>query len=299
MEPPRWRECTASEVGHSMDIEILRTFLEVSRTHHFGQAAKNLFISQSAVSARIRQLEERIGAPLFTRDRNDIQVTAVGQRLLRHAEAIVNSWNRARHEVTLSDALQDMLVIGGVPSLWDIILQPWLQWMYRTFPSLALTADAWTQDLLFRKLTDSTIDLSMTFESIQAGNMISREISRIPLVLVSSTPGLGAEQALGANYISVDWGPSFAVTHAQYFPDIPPPRLRTGLGRIARTFLLGHGGAAYLALPMVQRDLELKTLFRIEDAPAIDRSAYASYVAGSGKLDLIDRTLAYFDKPVP
>lgn len=278
-----------------MDIEILRTFLEVSRTHHFGQAAKNLFISQSAVSARIRQLEERIGGPLFTRDRNDIQVTAVGQKLLRHAEAIVNSWNRARQEVTLSDTLQDMLVIGGVPSLWDIILQPWLEWMYRAFPSLALTADAGAQDLLYRKLTDGTIDLSMTFESIQAGNMVSRRISRIPLVLVSSIPDLGAEQALAGNYVWVDWGSSFALAHAQHFPDIRPPRLRTGLGRIARTFLLEHGGAAYLALPMVQHDLELNRLFRIEDAPAIDRSAYASYVVGSEKLKLISQTLEYFE----
>ncbi len=39
-----------------MDIELLRTFLEVVRTRHFGKAAAELCVTQSAVSARIRQL---------------------------------------------------------------------------------------------------------------------------------------------------------------------------------------------------------------------------------------------------
>jgi DNA-binding transcriptional LysR family regulator len=44
-----------------MDTQLLRTFLEVHRTRHFGRAADNLYVSQSAVSARIRQLEEELG----------------------------------------------------------------------------------------------------------------------------------------------------------------------------------------------------------------------------------------------
>ena len=55
-----------------MDIGLLKAFIEVYRTRHFGNAAKNLFISQSAVSARIRQLEDELGIRLFTRDRNNI-----------------------------------------------------------------------------------------------------------------------------------------------------------------------------------------------------------------------------------
>ena len=42
-----------------MDIEILKTFLEVARVRHFGKASESLFITQSAVSARIRLLEEK------------------------------------------------------------------------------------------------------------------------------------------------------------------------------------------------------------------------------------------------
>ena len=75
-----------------MDIDALKTFVEVNRTRHFGQAAKNLYVTQSTVSARIRMLENRVGVPLFVRERNNIQLTAAGLKLLRYAENILTSW---------------------------------------------------------------------------------------------------------------------------------------------------------------------------------------------------------------
>ena len=40
-----------------MDIDLLKTFLEVNKTRHFGRAADNLYLTPAAVSARVRQLE--------------------------------------------------------------------------------------------------------------------------------------------------------------------------------------------------------------------------------------------------
>ncbi|MDQ4425686.1 LysR family transcriptional regulator, partial [Thalassolituus sp.] len=52
-----------------MDTDLLKTFMEVSRTRHFGRAAENLYLTQSAVSFRIRQLEGLLGVELFSRQR--------------------------------------------------------------------------------------------------------------------------------------------------------------------------------------------------------------------------------------
>ena len=49
----------------SMDLELPRTFLEVNRTRHFGQAADALCVTQAAVSARTKQLEGLLGVSLF------------------------------------------------------------------------------------------------------------------------------------------------------------------------------------------------------------------------------------------
>ena len=54
-----------------MDIRVFKTFLQVAKTKHFGHAAENLFITQAAVSARIKQLEEFYDSTLFIRDKND------------------------------------------------------------------------------------------------------------------------------------------------------------------------------------------------------------------------------------
>lgn len=77
-----------------MDTDLLKTFLEVNRTRHFGKAAENLYLTQSAVSARIRLLEQQVGMQLFTRARNNVQLTSAGEKLIRHAENILTTWNR-------------------------------------------------------------------------------------------------------------------------------------------------------------------------------------------------------------
>ena len=42
---------------NTLDTDLLKTFLEVTKTRHFGRAAEHLFLTQSAVSFRVRQLE--------------------------------------------------------------------------------------------------------------------------------------------------------------------------------------------------------------------------------------------------
>ena len=74
-----------------MNTDLLRTFLEVAKTRHFGDAADNLYLTQSAVSSRIKQLESALGVRIFTRQRNNILLTPAGERLLPHAENLLAS----------------------------------------------------------------------------------------------------------------------------------------------------------------------------------------------------------------
>ena len=104
-----------------MDTELLRTFLEVRKTRHFARAAENLFITQAAVSARIRQLESLVGQRLLTRERNNIQLTTAGHLLVPHAESILVTLNRALLEAAGEDR-QPLILLGCLPSLREIYL---------------------------------------------------------------------------------------------------------------------------------------------------------------------------------
>jgi len=260
-----------------VDTDLLKTFLEVSRTRHFGRAAENLYLTQSAISARIRQLEESLGVQLFTRTRNDIQLTPAGSRLIKYAESILNTLNRARQDAALKAEDRESLAIGGMFSLWDIVLQGWLERVHREWPTVALQAEAGSQDVLIRKLLDGGLDLAFMWEPPQMAELELEETGRIRLVMVSTTGGLSAQQAVGENYIMVDWGTSFAITHARHFPDMPLPGLRCGLGRLALALMLQGAGTAYLAEPMVHEHLAAGRLHLVTDAPAIDRAFHAVF----------------------
>ncbi|MGM0680190.1 MAG: LysR family transcriptional regulator, partial [Pseudomonadota bacterium] len=106
----------------------------------------------------------------------------------------------------------------------------------------------------------------------------------------ASRPGSAADNLL-ENYILVDWGTSFLTRHARELPEQPTPTLRIGQGRIALDFILNCGGSAYLAEQMVQPYLDTGRLHRIEDAPVIERSAYALYNTQNEKSELIEQLL--------
>lgn len=280
-----------------MDTQLLKTFLEVQRTRHFGRAASNLFISQSTVSARIRLLEEELGVPLFTRERNNIQLTAAGRKLLRHAENITTTWSRVRQELAMGEDGPELLSVAAVSSLWDIALQDWVQWVYAECKEVGLSAEAYGSEMLLRKLMEGSIDLGFLFDAPQSPRLMVAETIPIQLIMVSTEEGLTGEQAVKANYVMVDWGTSFVIAHARHFPDMPSPRMRVGLGRMAKALLLSYGGAAYLAEPMVRRQLQEGRFFLVEDAPAIERIAYGVYPANSDRRPIIEKTLSYFSSP--
>jgi DNA-binding transcriptional LysR family regulator len=89
-----------------LDTELLKTFLEVQKTRHFGKAAENLYLTQSAVSFRVRQLEQSLGVTLFSRFRNNIQLTAAGELLLPHAQAVLGAIQTAKQQLNMQYHLQ-------------------------------------------------------------------------------------------------------------------------------------------------------------------------------------------------
>ena len=257
-----------------MDITNLKTYLEVFRTRHFGKAAGNLFVTQSAVSARIRQLESKLGVQLFTRDRNNIQPTVAGQKFYSHAESILNAWNRAQLNIALEDDKRSHIVVAGIPSLWDILLSGWIAKVNRQFPDVVLSCEAQSQDALFRGLMEGTVDLGFAYEPPHQEFVSVKKIP-INLVMVSSRPGMTAQQAVNNDYIYVDWGTSFATVHAGLFAEAPIPPLRIGLSHIALDLINNRGGSAYLPEKLVREGIKAGSLYNVAEAPTIRREAHA------------------------
>jgi DNA-binding transcriptional LysR family regulator len=181
-----------------------------------------------------------------------------------------------------------------MPSLWDIALQRWLHKVYAEYPQLALNTETISNEAANRRLMEGTLDIAFTFEPIQLSGIKSIEIMSVPLVMVSSKPGLDAQSAVRHNYVLVNWGTTFAGIHARNFTEMSTPVLRTGLGRLALEFILECGGTAYLAEPMVKTHIDEGCLYPVPGAPVIERAAYACFPELSEKQALVMKLLADF-----
>ncbi|MFX3657976.1 MAG: LysR family transcriptional regulator [bacterium] len=256
-----------------MDSELIRTFLEVNRTRHFARAAERLFVTPAAVSARIRLLEQHLGTRLFLRSRNNLQLTAAGQRLLPHAENVLRSWNRAVQSVGVTGTRQELVALGSLHSIWQVVLRGWLAEVHDAHPNLVLQVDLLGTPALVSRVRERSLDLALVYEPPRVTDLVAQAVGVVELVLVSDRPGLEAGPEL-AGYIHVDWGTPFAMTLARDLPTLPDPTLRVDSPEVAHEFLRLRGGAAYLPRPAVGDDLLAKTLFAVAGAPVIERRVY-------------------------
>jgi DNA-binding transcriptional LysR family regulator len=77
------------------DLSHLRTFLAVSQTLSFTQAARRLGLRQSTVSQHVRRLEDATGRQLFTRDTHSVELTEDGEAMLGFARRILEVQEQA------------------------------------------------------------------------------------------------------------------------------------------------------------------------------------------------------------
>ncbi|MCR9259961.1 MAG: LysR family transcriptional regulator [Pseudomonadaceae bacterium] len=258
-----------------MDIELIRTFVEVHRTRHFARASEHLCVTQAAVSARIKQLEGLLGQPLFTRERNNIQLTLAGHQLLPHAEAMLASWSRAMLATRHSGTADALVALGCVPSLREIYLDNWLIDLHRidAAPRARLQVESLGSLEIVRRIRDRSLDLGIVYEPPQAPDLSHIKLTDFELLLVTTAKNLHSDNET-SNYILVDWGTSFIAAQEADPEAATNLWLKTDSPMSAYQLLLSHGGSTYLASPMLTRDLAEQRIHVVKNAPVFQRSVY-------------------------
>ncbi|SUG35824.1 transcriptional regulator HdfR [Salmonella enterica subsp. arizonae] len=266
-----------------MDTELLKTFLEVSRTRHFGRAAEALYLTQSAVSFRIRQLENQLGVNLFTRHRNNIRLTAAGEKLLPYAETLMNTWQAARKEVAHTSRHNEFS-IGASASLWECMLNDWLGRLYqRQEPQNGLQFEARIaqRQSLVKQLHERQLDLLITTEAPKMDEFSSELLGHFTLALYCSSP---ARMKSELNYLRLEWGPDFQQHEAGLIAADEVPVLTTSSAEIARQQLNALNGCSWLPVNWANEKGGLHT---VADSATLSRPLYAIWLQNSDKYSLI------------
>ncbi|MEH6443519.1 MAG: LysR family transcriptional regulator [Oceanospirillaceae bacterium] len=260
-----------------MDLNLLRTFLEVSKTRHFGKAAQNLYLTQSTVSFRIKQLEEHVGIELFIRERNNIMLTIPGERLLSHAENILGVWQLALQDVGVVDTKELQLSLGGISNLWGTFLQSLLPKLAAEFKGVSIRTEISSHQELTRSLLIGGLDIAVVLDPPNTNELGILKIGHIELVMVCNQPGADLIDIEKLGYVFVDWGTVFNLQHAKLFKSNIIPTLHTENSQIALEYVISNGGAAFLPKAIVDKYINDSRLYLVDNIDSIRRDVFAVY----------------------
>jgi len=145
---------------------LLRAFEAAARLESFTLAAKELHLTQSAISHQIRELEDYFGKVLFLRKNRKVEPTAEGRRLLDSLSRVFDVIEAACNEVTLSPNSQ-VLALHCSPSFAAKWLSPRLPEFIKDNPDITirLTSGAEPIDLLRNQEIDIAISYQFTHEA--------------------------------------------------------------------------------------------------------------------------------------
>jgi LysR family transcriptional regulator, hydrogen peroxide-inducible genes activator len=151
-----------ASAAHLPTIRQLRYFVALSEEQHFGRAAARCFVSQSAFSVAIQELESLLRANLVDRTNRSVTITAVGQEVAVLAKLCLQDLQTLVETATGSGApLQGPLRLGVIPTIAPFLLPKILPALRETFPLLKLYLSEDVTQRLHEQLLDGTLDLAL------------------------------------------------------------------------------------------------------------------------------------------
>lgn len=256
-----------------MDIQLIRTFLEILTAGSFIEAAGRVNVTQSAVSLRVKRLEDELGQALFTRSKSGIELTPAGEQFERFARSLLKVWEEAKYKVAVPEEFRDLLSIGCQHSLWPKLGGRWLRLLETQLPDIAFKAEVGMSERLMRLMVQGTTDIAVIYTPQARPGLRIEKIIREELILVSPDPNYPA--ILDSRYVFMDWGEEFAAVHAIHFVDFNMPRTSLAIGPLAINFIVDQGRAGYFPARLVKQQLDQGLLHVVADAPVFPFPAYA------------------------
>jgi DNA-binding transcriptional LysR family regulator len=127
------------EYQFGFELRHLVYFREVARTLHFRRAAEALALTQPALSRQIVQLEEALGADLFTRSRRKVELTAAGRALAERVEPILRNLAGTRDELrAVAEGQSGQVKVAFTGLAMATVLPGILREFHRRFPRIRL-----------------------------------------------------------------------------------------------------------------------------------------------------------------
>ncbi|MCL1918083.1 MAG: LysR family transcriptional regulator [Peptococcaceae bacterium] len=145
----------------TINFELYKYFCEAAKAGNVTKAAEKLFLSQSAVSQAIMQLEDRLGCQLFNRNKRGVQMTPEGEVLFSYISNAMTLMENAQEKLSKMKNLRDgEIKIGASDTTCSLFLLPVLDEFSAKYPEIHISVINRTTQELLKLLKNGTVDIS-------------------------------------------------------------------------------------------------------------------------------------------
>lgn len=167
-----------------VDLGLFRQVVEAGSITHGAQRAH---LALAAASARIRAMEESLGAPLLTRGRQGVSPTPAGRALLAHARSILAGTDRLREEMAAysGGAAGQIRVVANTHALIEFLPDP-LSGFLASHPGIAVEIEERTSDEIVGLVAEGTADFGILSGTVDTGALATIPFREDRFVLVAA-----------------------------------------------------------------------------------------------------------------
>jgi len=253
-----------------LNIEQLRTFLEVVRLGGVRRAAHSLNITQPAVSARIKTLEDTLAVALFDRTRGGMKLTKRGEMLIRYAEQFEHLAEQVTANIIAPEGIEQHLRLGVAETIAQSWLPEFVGALHRRFPRVQIDLDVDVSANLRAGLLNREIDLAILLGPISEATVTNIALPGFDLAwYVSADTPAGNDAALIATRPVITYArntrPHRELKRA-LFERVGPGAQMFSSSSLSACFRLVEAGLGVAALPRILgRDLVARGRLRLFD----------------------------------
>jgi len=262
-----------------MELNYLRAFYEVAKVGNFTEAAKRLYISQSALSRSVALLEENEKVQLFDRSRRGVTLTPTGVEVFRHCEQLFQKVQQIEGVCRgVSEICEGPLRFAATDHVINYLLVSSLQAFREEFPLVLPSVMIGTPDEVVTNLLQPDCEFGLSFAKILSPQIAYEAIKEEPMSLVvqtqvwketkDSNPTSKLDKILSkVGYISsvgaaAQSRPSRVLN--ELFGKMPPIGIEANSQEAQKRLCLAGGGVAYLSRFMVDQEIKSGALHEID-----------------------------------
>lgn len=235
-----------------MDFKDIKIWLVLAREKNITKTAKHLYLSQPALTNRIKKIEAEMQHPLLIREHNGIAFTDAGKKFVRHCQIIENNYKALQADIfSTEDDLQGSLTIGVTSIFARYKLPQLLKDYLAQNPRVKISIQTGRSWDVYPLLKNQETLVAILREGY-AWNDGKKLLSDEPLCLASQTP-IRFDELSHADYIRYQTDPylSEQIEHwyNERFSTLPPVRMTTSNIDTALAFV--KAGLGWTILPKI------------------------------------------------